>query len=214
VLNLEDFSNFTTEQIRKLREKTNKEVDELEARLKKKTLLKFSTSNDELLRQLTEQLYISNKLSVATYKKKQINGSINPYQSGKDVERLEVSDVDYKTIVVNFGNTTIIGSEKIYELEGSGIVSELMFKSSTATVLNRAYGVRIMSDNSISYQDTWDNCFNRSFHEVDMACWIDGIRNYYILEFQDIMFAKNLIIQVYGSSASFTDIYLKYFLKV
>ena len=192
-----------------------KKITEIETRLKKKKPLNFSTSTDELLRQLIEQLHISNQLSVVSYKKTQINGSINPYQSGKDVERLEVSSVDYKTIVKNFGSMIIKGSEKVFEIAGSGIVAELMFKSSTATVQNKAYGVRIMSDNSIAYQDTWDNCFNRSFHEVGMACWIDGIRNYYILEFQDIIFAKNLIIEVYGSSAPhFTDIFLKYYLKV
>lgn len=207
-----DYNNLTTKQINKMTQGLDEDFKEMNIKLEKKPI--FNAPTDDLLRQLTEQLYISNKLSVATYKKKQINGSINPYQSGKDVERLEVSDVDYKTIVMNFGSMNIGGSEKIYEIEGSGIISELMFKSSTATVNNKAYGVRIMSDNSISYQDTWDNCFNRSFHEVDMACWIDGIRNYYILEFQDIVFAKNLIIQVYGSSASFTDIYLKFYLKV
>lgn len=108
----------------------------------------------------------------------------------------------------------ITGSNKVFELEGSGIISELKFQSSNATVNNKAYGVRIMSDNSIIYQDTWANFENRNFYETDMSCWEDLINGFYILAFKNMAFAKNLIIEVYSSTASFSGIYLKYHLKV
>lgn len=227
MLNLEDFSDLTVEEIEKMTRNINKEVKELEVRLKKKpnfnlNIIDKFTGVDELLRQnihlqkeLIEQMYISNQLSWATYKKTQgaDGGFISPYPNG-DKPIIFGGDDDYKTIVNNVANMKISGSNKVFNIEGSGIVAEVMFKSTNATVNNKAYGVRIMSDNSIAYQDTWANFFNRSFHEVDLACWEDLIRNYYLLEFQNITFTKNLIVEVYGSTAHFTDIYIKYHLKV
>jgi len=212
---MEDLSKLTTEEIKKLTQDINEEVDDIKTRLKKKKPLNFSTSTDELLRQLIEQLHISNQLSVVSYKKTQINNNINPYQTKGDItERVLVSSDNYTTIVKNTGNTTITGSGKIYEINGSGIVGELKFKSSDATVNNQGYSVRIVADNSIVYDDSWLNFSFKSFHEVDMSCWQDVPNACYLLVFQKIAFSKNLLVEIYNSTASFTDIYLKYHLKV
>lgn len=220
---MEDFSKLSVEEIEKMTRNINNEVKELEVRLKKKPIFnspidKF-TKIDDLLRQnihlqkeLIEQIYISNQLSWATLKKSS-DGFISPYPNG-DRPIILGGDDDYKTIVNNLTSMKISGSSEVFKIDGSGIVGEIMFKSSNATVNNKVYGVRIMSDNSIAYQDTWANFFNRSFHEVDVSCWEDLVRNYYLLVIQKIAFAKNLIIEVYGSTTHFTDIYIKYYLKI
>lgn len=224
MLNLEDFSELTVEEIEKMTQSINKEVKDLETRLKKKPNLNLNiidkfTNVDELLRQnihlqkeLIEQMYISNQLSWATLKKSSDGDFISPYPNS-DKPIILGGDDDYKTIVSNITNMKISGGSKVFEINGSGVVAEVMFKSVNLPQ-NKVYGVRIMTDNSIAYQDTWANFFNRSFHEVDVSCWEDLVRNYYLLEIQKIAFAKNLIIEVYGSTTHFTNIYLKYHLKV
>lgn len=231
MLNL-DFSNLSDEEIEKMTQGLNEEVKELEARLKKKPIFnnpiidKF-TKIDDLLRQnialqkdLIEQVYISNKLALATYYK---DGGTSvapkdPYSVDTSIlERLKVSSDDYKTLVKNFENMKVSGSEKIFEIEGSGIVAEIKFQSSNATATNKVYGVRIMSDNSIVYQDTWSKFEGRNAYETDMTCYEDLISGFYILAFKNMAFAKSLIIEVYGSAGltiSFSNIYLKYHLKV
>lgn len=223
MLNLEDLSKLTTEQIKKMTEDVNKDIEDIKIRLKKKPIFnspidKF-TKIDDLLRQnialqkeLIEQMYISNQLSWATLKKSSDGDFISPYPNG-DRPIILGGDDDYKTIVSNITNMKISGGSKVFEINGSGIVAEVRFQSSNIAT-NRIYGVRIVSDNSIVYQDTFANFFNRSFHETDLSCWEDVPHGYYLLVFQRIAFSKNLIVEVYGSIATFSDIYLKYHLKM
>ena len=223
MLNLEDFSDLTVEEIEKMTKNINEEVKELEVRFKKKTNFKNPidkfTDVDELLRQNINQQYITNKLLFAIYYKQGISGSIDrdikPYQSNDIIERMKVSGDDYKTLVNNIANMKISGSNKVFEIEGSGILAECKIQSSNATVNNKAYGVSIVSDNSVVYKDTWANFENRSHYETDMSCWEDAILGHYILAFKNMAFAKSLTIEIYGSTVSvFSNIYLKYHLKV
>lgn len=176
------------------------------------------TKIDDLLRENIKQQHLTNQLLLALYYKKEKDGKIVPIQPNRVdtsaiLEGFRGDDI-YRTIVRNIENPKITGSEKVFEIQGSGILAEVKFQSSNSTVNNRNYGVRIVSDKSMIYQDTWANFFNRSFHETDLSCWEDIPNSCYLLVFQKIAFAKNLMIEVYGSTATFSNIYLKYHLKV
>jgi len=113
-------------------------------------------------------------------------------------------------MVKNIENPKITGSESVFGISGTGILAEVKFQSSNSTVNNKAYSVRILSDKDIIYNGTWTNFESRSYYEADMTCYEDAINGYYILSFKKVAYLKNLKIEVYESTATFINIYIKY----
>ncbi len=120
---------------------------------------------------------------------------------------------DYKIIVKNIENTKITGNEIVFEITGTGILAECKFQSSTSTTDNKTYSVRVLSDKDMIYQGTWGNFESRSYYESDLTAYDDDINGFYILSFKNIAYLKKLKIEVYESSAIFTNIYVKYHIK-
>ncbi len=214
---LEDISTWDEERIERETKKINKET---EKKIKEffKTKPKFNpidkfTSVDELLKENIKQQHLTNQLLLALCYKKEKDGKIvsiqpNGIDTSAIIEGLKGGD-NYKTMVKNI-TSTITGSENVFGIKGTGILAEVKFQSSNANVNNKAYSVRILSDKDIIYNGTWSNFESRSYYEADMTAYEDAINGYYILSFKKVAYLKNLKIEVYESSATFTNIYIKY----
>ena len=105
-------------------------------------------------------------------------------------------------------------SEKIFTLEGSGIISEIELISSNSTVDNKNYKVRVVNDDSIAYNDSWEGFESRTMHEADMTAFDDTNTNKYVLLFQDICYEDSCYLEVYESYATFDYINVKYHEKI
>lgn len=208
---MEDISSLTDAELRK-------KIIETENSLKSDfNPIDNFTKIDDLLRETVialrssiKEQRINNKLLLAIYYKNGEKGKIQP--NGIDTSAI-LSDLnlrdDYKTLVKNLENVKITGNEIVFEISGIGIIAEIKFQSSNSTTDNKNYAVRIHSDKDLIYGGTWTTFESRSYYESDLTCYNDDINGYYILSFKNVAYLKNLKIEVYESSATFTNIYMK-----
>lgn len=224
-----DFNNLSVEQLRIVKQDLEKKAKAQVKNIteKKGTLLDQFTSIDDLLREtilalrdLTQdqretnrQLQIVNKLLLAIYFKEDGNGNIVAANQGLDASAIlqEISQGGSRiTRVVNLINKQIDGSEIVFQGEFEGQLTEVLFKSETSGTDNDDYGVRIVSDEDIIYQDTYTEFAARQNTETAMAAFEDEINGWYLLQFQDVFFNNKIKVEVYDSSATFLRIYIKY----
>jgi len=123
-------------------------------------------------------------------------------------------DDRYQTKMLHDVNTSITDKQTILEVNGSGVMPQALFLSSDSVAANAVYGVRIKAANKIIYQDTYAVLANRSNYEADMSAYQDAANNLYISMFKNVSFDKKLIVEVYGSTATFSDIVVKYHMRV
>ncbi|KKL54583.1 hypothetical protein LCGC14_2263960 [marine sediment metagenome] len=210
---MEDISSLTIAELKKKIQKTEQSLKSNFVN----PIDKFTKIDDLLretviaLRSSIKEQRINNKLLLAIYYKNGENGYIQPngIDTSAILSDLSVRD-DYKTIIKNLENVKITGSERVFEIAGMGIMAECKLQSSNSTIDNKTYSIRIFSDKDLIYSGTWANFESRSYYESDLTCYEDDINGNYILSFKNIAYLKNLKIEVYESSATLTNIYLKY----
>ncbi len=236
-----EFENLTEEELKKRIANTEKKISSIKKKTPKKSIAlsgqpkktfdfkKFDFKNidfglnidkytqiDDILRELYKQQQLTNKLLYSLYLKSGSSNTtiINPSEgiTGDSLEGL-LSE-RYRSKVKNFVNQIITGTKVILEMEGSGAISEMLFLSSDALAANAVYGVRIISDGIIIYQDTYTGFTSRSNYETDMTAFNDAGNSNYVLTFQSIAYDNSFKIEVYDSTATFTDIYIKYHEKI
>lgn len=224
---------LSVEEIRKKIEATKNQIiekkQEVSAKLKANPIDRF-TNIDELLvetidairdatdeqRETNATLQRTNQILLAMYFQEAPDGTITrtdnqQAQLSSELIQNVLSGGTYITRVVTLTNKTIIGKEIIFEKEFTGAIAEIVFQSSDSSTDNKSYGVKIITDNEVYANDTWDNFNTRSGIETDMAAFDDDtINNAYILQFQNIGFEDKIVVEVFNSSASFTRIYIKY----
>ncbi len=227
MLNLEDLSKLSVEQIEKMTQGLNEEVDEIKTRLKKKPIFNNSpidkfTKIDDLLRQnialqkdLIEQVHISNKLALATYYKNGITSSVptDPYGVDTSVlERLKVSSDDYQTL--NPIMLNLDGNDAGIRVDGSGIIDTIKFVSTTTTIDNKDYTVEVKCDKTILYNNTFAELEARTGTERGMVCYEDLLAFKYLLIFRTILYTNGFEIRVLNSKAKFELFQVKYHKRV
>jgi len=145
---------------------------------------------------------------------KAVSGGVIPEIEGIDA----LAGNKYTTKIFHVDNvkfSILNRDEMIFKLEGSGIISEIELVSSNSTVNNKNYKVRIVADDNVIYNDSWDNFNSRTMHEADMTAFNnDVIANKYVLLFQDICYEDSCYLEVYESYADFDYINVKYHEKI
>ena len=174
------------------------------------------TQQDELLVELIEEteqtnklLVLSNRLLLALLKAQYGNGEIPV------IEGLEgFGGSKYRTRVIRFDNVKETG--RIFLLSGAGVISEVELISSNSSVNNKDYGVRIVADDNIIYDNSWDEFEARNMHEADMTAFEDSNNDKYVLLFQDICYEDSCYLEIYGmhTSCEFNYINVKYHEKI
>jgi len=219
-----DITSLSTENIKKIVEKQREAKKAnlskgLKIPIPKNPLDKF-TSIDELLREnitaqrdLFDEQRTTNKLLLALYYKDGAGVSIQP--NGVDttaiLEGLRGGD-DYRTLNKIIHNET--GDKTILEVVGSGIIDVIKFVSPTTTVDNKDYSVRIRSDTTILYANTWTELEARTPNERGMVCFEDEDSNEYLLMFKTIAYSEKFTIEVYDSNATLSMVQVKYHERV
>ena len=197
-------------------------VRELEKKIeeKKKAIASFKdkfTTQDELtelirLQEQTNELLILTNRILFTQLKTQLGGE-TPILEGLG----GLMGDNYRTRVFRVDNlkfSILNRSEKIFTLKGSGIISEIELVSSNLSVDNKAYSVRIVADDNIVYDNSWDVFETRNMHEADMTCFDDTNNEKYVLLFQGICYNDSCTLEIYDSSAEFDYINVKYHEKI
>lgn len=142
-------------------------------------------------------------------------------QSGGEVPVIEgLEDIvgnKYRTLIKRVDNikfSILNRDEKIFELKGSGIISEINIISSNTTTDNKDYKARVIADGEIIYNDSWDGFNNRTMHEVDMSAFNDENDSKYVLLFKDICYDESCYLEIYESHADFDYVNIKYHEKI
>lgn len=164
-------------------------------------------------RETNRQMQINNKLLLALYYQEDADGKmVQKDPMGIDTTILEsiARGGAMITRIVELVNKTIGTKEIIFEGEFEGILVEVLFVSSTSTVDNKDYSVRVLSDGNIVYQSTYAEFEAKGATETDMAAFEDEDNSWYLLQFQNINFMNKILVEVYESEATFSRIYLKY----
>ena len=221
---MSDLNSLSIEELRK-------KVQEKKANFSKSLKIDSSkildkyTNIDELVRDLVlaqhetnDALNMTNKLLIALYLQEASDGSLVAKQpngiidTSAILEGLRGGD-DYRTLNKIIHNET--GDKTILEIKGSGIIDVIKFVSSNASVDNKDYSVRIRSDTTILYANTWAEFEARTPSERGMVCYEDDItHNEYLLIFKTIAYSENLTIEIYESNATLSLIQVKYHEKV
>lgn len=214
-----NISSLSIENLKKVVEK--KQKDEKQYNLSKgfKINIDKYTKIDELLRDLIKETHITNKILVALYIQEAADGSM----VAKDPTGVDTSAIlkglrgvdDYRTLNPIFNNIKIEGSSKeIFNVKGSGIIDVIKFISSTSTVNNKDYSVRIRGNNTILYQNSWTELESRTPNERGMVCFEDEDNNEYVLIFKTIAYSESFKIEIYDSNATLDMIQVKYHERV
>lgn len=178
---------------------------------KKFDIIDTFTSIDELLeviallqQQTYKQQELTNKL---LYLLIQSIGQGQPVQVdlGNTSNLLSISD-EYKTFI--FQRVNFSGDAVVFEKQASGIISELSFLSDVSDSDNADFSIKIVSDNDVLVDKTYTELAGKNNYRTDITAYNDS--SYYALIFKDIAFSSNIVIQIYNSSATFDEIYLKY----
>ena len=184
------------------------------------------TNIDELLIETTKRLNVLIDEQEETNRQMRISNKIllgllvEELEDGT-VVRKDASGIDAAKILESIGDgegrTTIIksipnlsGDKRVFELKDSGFIIEIMFKSSSSSTDNKDYSVRVYADETIIYQNSFTNFEARNYFETDMTCYEDTQESYYFLHFKNISYRNSFIVEIYDSSATFEQIYLKY----
>lgn len=208
-----------------------KKVKEKQANLSKglkipssKNLIDKFTNIDELVRELilaqhetNDALNMTNKLLIALYLQEASDGSLVAKQPNGVIDTSAIlkgltSGDDYRTLNKVIHNET--GDKTILGVKGSGVIDVIKFVSSNALVVNKDYSVRIRSDTTILYANTWTELEARSPNERGMVCWENEDSNEYLLLFKTIAYSEMFMIEVYDSNATLSMVQVKYHEKV
>nr|BDI55235.1 MAG: DUF2961 containing protein [uncultured archaeon] len=134
------------------------------------------------------------------------------------IEGLEdIGGSRYRSRVLRVDNikfSALNRDEMIFKLEGGGIISEIELVSSNLIVNNKNYKARVVADDNVIYNDSWDNFQSRTMHEVDMTAFDDDNNLKYVLLFKDISYDETCYLEVYESYAEFDYINVKYHEKI
>lgn len=175
------------------------------------------TSQDELRiliehQEKTNELLILTNRILFTQLKAQLGGE-TPILEGLE----GLSGDSYRTKVFRVDNLKfhlLNRKERIFLFEGSGIISEIELISSNSDSDNKEYRVRIVADDNIVYDNSWDEFETRNMHEADMTCFDDNNNDKYVLLFQGICYNDSCYLEVYDSYAEFDYINVKYHEKI
>ncbi|KKN07382.1 hypothetical protein LCGC14_1067760 [marine sediment metagenome] len=176
------------------------------------------TNIDELLVELIEQTEHSNELLVLSNRilfmmlKAQLGGEIPMIEGIEDI-----AGSRYRTRVIRVDNvkfSVLNRQERIFTIKEAGVISEIELISANTDSDNKNYKVRLVADDNIIYNDSWDDFESRTNHEADMTAFDDTNNNKYVLLFQDIVFDESCYLEVYESYATFDYINVKYHEKI
>ena len=202
-------------------------VRELEERIekKKKQIAAFKerfkididkyTKQDEILLALLEEQEQTNNLLVLNNR---ILFTLLKTQFAGDVPVLETLEgfggTKYRTRVIRFDNVKQEG--KVFNLQGAGVISEVELISDDSDDNNKDYSVRIMADDNIIYDNSWDVFETRNMHEADMTAFDDNNNDKFVLLFQDICYEDYCSLEIYNmhTSCEFDYINVKYHEKI
>ncbi len=220
---LTDVKSLSIDDLKKgIQEKKNSILKKINSVRSKNPIDKF-TSIDDLLREtiaslkdLTQEQEVTNKILIAMYIQEGADGSM----TAKPIAGVDTSAIlqglrggdDYRTLNKIIYNE--IGDNTILEVNGSGIIDVIKFVSSTSTVDNKDYSVRIWCDATILYANTWTELEARTPNERGMVCYEDIINLEYILMFKTISYTEGFKIEVYDSNATLTMAQIKYHERV
>lgn len=176
------------------------------------TIKRINVQIDEQ-EETNRQMQITNKILLALYIQEGSDGTYTArmptdIDTGKILESIGGGE-ERTTIVISIPNFSG-DNKKVFELSDSGFVIEIMFKSSTDSVDNKDFSVRVNADDNIIYQNSFDNFESRNKFEKDMTCYKDTKDNIYYLQFQNISYKNSFIVEIFESNASFEQIYIKY----
>lgn len=205
-----------------LKEK-KKQLEELQKiyQEKKGSAIDQFTNIDDILRAThniqVDMLYMLKNLAMSSALQNELLYHIYIKGFGGKREDIKIEGLDSlfgnRMVTKNIKLSNITPStdnEEVYNLDGNGYVVEIIFLSSDSSTDNKEYSVRVTSNDNIIYDDSWDN-FNSSSEYQNGATAFDNDRNgYYILNLQNFFFRNGFKINVYNSSATFTEINIKY----
>lgn len=224
-VNLEKLS---IDQLKKIREGLKKNKGVKASFAPKLNVIDTFTNIDELLVKTLERMNVLIDEQEETNRQLQISNKIllglliEELEDGTVVRR-DGSGIDTSKILESIGEgggrTTLIKSipnfsgdnKTIFEFSDSGYIIEIMLKSSTLTIDNKDYSIRVSADSKIIYQDSFANFESRNYFETDMTCYEDEDEGYYYLQFKNIEYKNSFLLEIYSSEAKFEQIYLKYF---
>jgi uncharacterized coiled-coil protein SlyX len=187
--------------------------------------MKFDTDKytkiDELLIEQIEEQELTNRLLVLNNRilflllKAQYGGGEAPAIEGIE----DIFGSRYRSRVLRVDNikfSLIDRKEKVFALEGSGMISEIELISPNTSVNNKDYSVRIIADDNIIYNGTWESFESRTMHEADMTAFDDTNNSKYVLLFQDIMYDSICTLEIYDAhySAELEYVNVKYHEKI
>ena len=176
------------------------------------------TNIDEILLELVKRQETTNELLVLqarilfAFLKAQSGGVVPQIEGIEDIAGSKYTTKIFRVDNVKF--SILNRDEMIFKLEGSGIISEIELVSANTTVNNKNYKARVVNDDKVAYNDSWDNFNSRTMHEADMTAYNDDIANKYVLLFQDICYDDYCSLEVYESYADFDYINVKYHEKI
>lgn len=213
-------SNITSLSTEELKRGIEEKKNNLSKRLKtdRSKLLDKYTEIDDLLRKLIKETHITNKILVALYIQEAADGSmvakqLNGVDTSAILEGLRGGD-DYRTLNPISSNIKIDGSKEIFSVEGSGVIDVIKIISSTSSVSNKDYSIRIRCDTTILYANTWTELETRTPNERGMVCFEDEDSSEYVLIFKTIAYSEGFMIEIYDSSATLNTVQVKYHEKV
>ena len=208
---------MSLEEIKRLIDEKKRKILELRRSLElnKRSAIDQYTQIDEILRQLlqeqqitNEQLSITNKLLYAIY----LMGGVGGEGKG-EIPKVDLSELGsnrFRTKVVHLSPSGNIGTQRIFKVEGAGYVEEVKFISSNSSANNKSYSVRVIADDSVIYDATWDEYESRSLHETDVTAFNDTNNSVYVLHFRNIFYVYNFTVEIYDNLATFQNVYVKY----
>lgn len=171
--------------------------------------------NSKLLNKLINEQIKTNQYLVALLNKKFVDIDLALPESigGEIIKNLNYL---YKTITHKWTNQVVASSDKLTILKGNytGIVSEVMIRTSDAAAANKNYSFRILADNEIIYDDTWDNFNTENGLMSDMSAFDNG--TWYVLAFNTIAFTNAIEIEIYNlsNSITFSKVFIKYHRRI
>ena len=176
------------------------------------------TQQDELLIELIEETEQTNRLLVLSTRiqfltlKAHLGGEVPVIEGLEDIGGNRYTTKVFRVDNVKF--SILKRSERIFTLKGSGVISEIELISSNLDANNNNYKTRLVADDNIAYDGSWDSFESRNMHEADMTAFDDTNGNKYVLLFQDICYDESCYLEVYESYAEFDYINVKYHEKI